>query len=546
MINQDVIDKYLSSECLHPVRVLNKYTNEVLYVPCGHCYSCVKNKANRDTALAVNMASHFRYCYFAFLSYKDEFLPYMEMYKSSPIDDKRNIYSFRSVNRNIRISRNHGADRIINDEEFVITHSMTPDEYRDIIVKSHGRYDFSRKSVVYPSFSDCDNRVPYCNVSDIQLFFKRLRFYIDKKYNEKICYYVVCEYGPRTYRPHWHLLLFFNSPQLTEVISQYVSKAWAYGDTTCELSRGGSASYVASYVNSSVCLPSLYVQHKEIRPRSVHSKGFSINNVFPQQAQIYELEKMQDILLNGRSVSLNGKVKQIFPSRAYKRTVFPRFPDFIRKHPYRSSDLFSAAFFAPDRLVRFGYLDVTFDSRTSPVSELAHAYTDFFLDRYDKGFVHSDDDLIVIACRLDGPNRIYWHCLTYTQIYSKFYRLFNQVFRCCRFWNLFGFVTVYDRHCIRSLMEASDSFWNEYARRQLRDYYEFLESCNDKQRSFLFSHTVGNEIHNSTKNVTRAYNYDYSLSDMFLSELTAANRDAVRDKVKHKEYNDMSGLLCLT
>ena len=178
---------------------------------------------------------------------------------------------------------------------------------------------------------------------------------------------------------------------------------------------------------------------------------------------------MSDILLNGECVSLNGKAKRIFPSRAYKHTVFPRFPDFIRKRSYRSSDLFSAAFFAPDRLVRFGYLDVTFDSRTSPVSELVHAYTDFFLDRCDKGFVHSDDDLIILACRLDGPNHNYWHCLTYTQIYSKFYRLFNQVFRCCRFLNLFGFVTVYDRQFIHSLIEATDKFWNDYASRQLRE-----------------------------------------------------------------------------
>ena len=95
-------------------------------------------------------------------------------------------------------------------------------------------------------------------------------------------------------------------------------------------------------------------------------------------------------------------------------------------------------------------------------------------------------------------------------------------------------------------MEASDSFWNEYSRRQLHDYYEFLENCNDKQRSFLFSYTVGNKPRNSTKDIKRAYDYDYSLSDMFLSELTAANRITVRDKVKHKEYNDMSGLLCLT
>lgn len=546
MLNQEFIDKYLKSECLRPIRVLNKYTNEVLYVPCGHCHSCIKNKANRDTSLAMNMSSHFRYCYFVFLSYTNKYLPYMQVTKVDPLDDSRNIYTFNSINRNIRIYRDRGADRIIDDTPFSITHSMTPDEYRDVIVKSHGRYDFARKCVVYPEFSQCDNRVPYCNMADCQLFLKRLRFHISKKYNEKICYYAVSEYGPRTYRPHWHLLLFFNSPQLAEVISQYVSSSWSYGTTSCELSRGGSASYVASYVNSSVCLPSLFVRNKEIRPRSAHSKGFSVNNVFPQQASIYESEKVFNTLLNGKRIFLNGKAIQIFPSRAYRHTVFPRFPDLICKRAYRSSDLFSAAFFAPERLIRFGYLDITFDSRTSPVSELAHAYTDFFLDRHDKGFVHSDDDLIILACRLDAPNHKYWHCLTYAQIYSKFYRLFNQVFRCCRFWNLFGFVTAYDRHVIYNLMELSAKFWNEYAMRRLREYYEFLENCDEKQRTFLFSRTVRNEIYNSTELTKKAYEYDYALSDMFLSELTAANRAAVRDKVKHKEYNDMSGLLCLT
>ena len=129
-----------------------------------------------------------------------------------------------------------------------------------------------------------DNRIPYCNTSDCQLFLKRLRFAVNKKYNEQIRFYAVSEYGPRTYRPHWHLLLFFNSDELTEVISQYVSESWSYGSTSCDLSRGGSASYVASYVNSSCCLPSLYVQHKEIRPRSLHSKGYGVNNVFPAQA----------------------------------------------------------------------------------------------------------------------------------------------------------------------------------------------------------------------------------------------------------------------
>lgn len=546
MINQEVIDKYLLSECLRPVKVLNKYTNNFIYSPCGHCYSCLKNKSNRDTALAMNIASNFKYCYFVLLSYKDEYLPYLEVTSVTPLDESRSNYTFISVDRDLRIPVSNGKDRIISDSPFGFAHSMTSSEYQDIIVKSHGRYDFLRKCVVYPRFEDCDNRVPYCNTSDCQKFLKRLRFHSKDKYNEEIRFYGVSEYGPRTYRPHWHLLLFFNSDELASSIRQLVSESWSYGHTTCELSRGGSAAYVASYVNSNVCLPSLYLQHKEIRARSLHSKGYGNNHVFPTQASIHELDKMSSILFNGESISVNGKAKQIYPSRSYKHTVFPRFTNLVCKSPHSSAYLFSAAFFAPERLIRLGYLDITYDKSTSSVSELAHAYTDFFLDREDKGFIHSDDELIVVSVRLDAPNRKYWHCLTYDQIYSKFYRLFNMVIRSARFWNLFGYVDVYRRGLIYDLMEASDNYWNEFSRRQLHDYYEFLENCSEKQRSFLFFRSVYNEVKNSTKEVKKVYSYDYELSDKFLDELTANNRKACMDKVKHKEFNDLSGLLLNT
>lgn len=546
MINQEVIDKYLLSECLHPIKVFNKYTNDIIYAPCGHCYSCLKNKSNRDTSLAMNIASNFKYCYFVWLSYEDCYLPYMELKTVDPLDDIRSNYLFSSVNRSLRISVPNGKDRIIEDSPFEFTHSMTSSEYRDIVVKSHGRYDFLRKCVVYPRFEDCDNRIPYCNVSDCQKFLKRLRFHSKNKYNEEIRFYGVSEYGPRTYRPHWHLLLFFNSDEFTSVVQQLVSESWSYGRSTCELSRGGSASYVASYVNSNVCLPSLYLQHKEIRARSLHSKGYGNNYVFPTQASIREFDKVSSILLNGESISVNGKAKQIYPSRAYKHTVFPRFSNLVCKSPRSSAYLFSAAFFAPERLIRFGYLDITYDKSISPVSELARAYTTFFLDREDKGFVHSDDELIVASVRLDAPNRKYWHCLTCDQIYSKFYRLFNMVIRSARFWNLFGYVDVYRRGPIYDLMETSDNFWNEFARRQLHDYYEFLENCSEEQRSFLFSRSVYNEVKNSTEKVKKVYSYDYELSDKFLIELTSINRKACVDKVKHKEFNDLSGLLLNT
>ena len=57
------------------------------------------------------------------------------------------------------------------------------------------------------------------------------------------------------------------------------------------------------------------------------------------------------------------------------------------------------------------------------------------------------------------------------------------------------------------------------------------------------SRSVYNGVKNSTKEVKKVYSYDYELSDKFLMKLTADNRKACVDKVKHKEFNDLSGLL---
>lgn len=58
------------------------------------------------------------------------------------------------------------------------------------------------------------NRIPYVCNRDLDLFLKRLRSYYP---DEKICYYAVSEYGPTSFRPHWHLLLFSNSERFSKL-----------------------------------------------------------------------------------------------------------------------------------------------------------------------------------------------------------------------------------------------------------------------------------------------------------------------------------------
>ena len=88
--------------------------------------------------------------------------------------------------------------------------------------------------------------------------------------NEKIKYYSVSEYGPRTFRPHFHCLFYFNDPELAQDFGMLVSQAWSLGYTYTTLSNGGVSSYVASYVNSLVSVPEIF-KGNATRAKSSHS-----------------------------------------------------------------------------------------------------------------------------------------------------------------------------------------------------------------------------------------------------------------------------------
>jgi hypothetical protein len=100
--------------------------------------------------------------------------------------------------------------------------------------------------------------IGYLNYRDIQLFFKRLIQNIRRITNEKIHYYVVGEYGPTTFRPHFHILLFHNSKELRQSIRQFVSKSWRFGDSDTQSVWSSASCYVAGYVNSTACLPDFF------------------------------------------------------------------------------------------------------------------------------------------------------------------------------------------------------------------------------------------------------------------------------------------------
>jgi len=82
---------------------------------------------------------------------------------------------------------------------------------------------------------------PYLDKRHLQLFFKKLRTYNpDRQFR----YFAVGEYGDKSWRPHFHLILYGCSP--TE--GSMIARCWKNGFVHMGTLEPSSCSYVASYV----------------------------------------------------------------------------------------------------------------------------------------------------------------------------------------------------------------------------------------------------------------------------------------------------------
>lgn len=545
-------EKYLATECFHPRKVTNRYTHETLFVRCGTCPSCLVHRSNIQCALISNMSSHFKYAYFFTLTYSDEFVPRvsLEVVERCDAESEIDAYMSDSDPRHLPYDdskyqiaatylprsgcfRVHDSGRVRDfsetEDSYQFLHTFSGKEIRDLLVASNGRYDFARKCVVFPSIDECRNEVLVLNPYDQNLFFKRLRKLIAEKYDEKICYYLVSEYGGRTYRPHWHGILFFNSDELTSSICELVSKSWSYGRTDCSLSRGSAAGYVASYINSFVDLPDFFNRHKEIKPRSYHSKGLSVNKLFRQSSDISEIQEVASSCLDGFSVPINGEYVTVKPSRSYERMVFPRISDPVFANPYSCVDLFFGAFTASNRLIRDGYISI--DENLS-VWELSKRYAHFYYDVMSGSRTSSRYDFLIFDyTRLETVQ------IDFDSVVGKIYRFFSAVNRTLRFWNLDRHVLSEDlKRFLFKLFVSSFDYWSRKELRFINDFYDYL-SVHPESDSFLKSRTVGYCL--PSKDDKSFWNELNST----LSSLKNSVEQKIFQKVKHKNYNDVSGLL---
>jgi hypothetical protein len=560
MITKELQNK-LVTRCQNPRTVVNKYTHEPVVVSCGSCPSCILRRSGIQTNLLTTYSAQFRYVYFVTLTYAPRFLPTLEVSVIETCSDdiadvpcfpdindldagdsNTYLFGFRSVPRSASVKvKNSTVERTFKDPEVRFSYGMKPKELLSILGKIN---------------HNVPNRIPYVCNRDLDLFLKRLRSYYP---DEKLRYYAVSEYGPTSFRPHWHLLLFSNSERFSQTVCENVSKAWSYGRCDASLSRGFAAPYVASYVNSFVALPDFYTQMpKVVRPKSFHSIGFTESNLFPRKVRITEIDEVADKCLDGVRVERDGYFRTIKPTWPYLLRLFPRFSDAIRKSPSSIYQLLSAAFTAPERVFRSGCSDLSCDpfNESSKQSILSFCkqylnYVDSYGKRNDERNVFSpkanlphSDILILSECRLyDGVDLEASHRLS--RIYrfflgiSKFFRIYSSGGSTEFFLSKGSSGGIYfgRERFLRIISEKIVNFWNRYDYNRLVDFYQTLEDSNDKDLVDFELRNYSFRYNRSVLDKEKPYN-----ELPLVRRLAAAALMKCRDKVKHKKVNDLSGI----
>ncbi len=293
---------YPFMKCLNPQRVYNTKGEEIV-VPCRCCRACLMNKANKMTFQCSLEEEDSKYCIFVTLTYANDFVPLLQ-----PVACKN------SHGDNLGYILYNKCDRLS-----ALGSTLGFDEAQRHTSNDYMRYFLDKVKL--------NGFIPYLSPLDFQRFMKRFRKNLNKYSDEKIRYYACGEYGPRTFRPHFHMLLFFNEKITFENYAKCLRAAWPYGRIDASSSRSKCASYVARYVNSTVALPRLY-EISSLKPFSSHSTFFGQSFYKSQKAKIYESEPT-DFIRQCRNVL--GRNVSFMPWRSLTSSFFPRCREFNGK-----------------------------------------------------------------------------------------------------------------------------------------------------------------------------------------------------------------------
>lgn len=264
--------------CFHPLRVYNKVTHAFEFHNCGKCAYCLSLKATELATRCFNECKQHKYAIFFTLTYDNDSVPYI-----APSPSGKYWYL---VNRTVR-SVDGLSVPIVHFDEMDIP-------VNKVLETADGPVDIQAFGVVH--------------IPDIQRFQKRLRIKINRQFNHydpkknkklydlrqkelSIRLFINPEYGPTTFRPHYHGICWTDSKEIADSLLDPYRGSRRENDRTywhgliyeswkmCDPARcdaqyvtNSAPNYVAQYVAGSLDLPQV-LRFKPFRPKYLGSKN---------------------------------------------------------------------------------------------------------------------------------------------------------------------------------------------------------------------------------------------------------------------------------
>ena len=242
--------------CLTPLDIrVEKYPGkyQIISVPCGKCVNCCLRKGSEWSFRLMQEERQCTSAYFITLTYANEYVP---------ITDKKWMGLKKS------------------DLQCFFKRLRSASHYRQVTapVSRNNSHCYS-----FASFAQCD----------------QLR--------KPIKYYGVGEYGGRTYRPHYHVIIFNADLEL-------IFKSWQLGDIHVGTVTTQSVGYCMKYMLKKGQIP-MHKNDDRLKEFAVMSKGIGLGYLTPNNIDWHNAN------YDRMYVNVSGGVKAAMP-RYYKQRIF--------------------------------------------------------------------------------------------------------------------------------------------------------------------------------------------------------------------------------
>ena len=517
--------------CYHPKKIRNR-NGDWISVSCGCCPACLARMSKKASYQCSLHEMDYKYCMFVTLTYDNINIPLLRLEEFQDCDNNIHYYKMYDVTYRHQVQQNTIG-------KFICYALLSPFYLSQI-----------RSKFLY--FGD---DIPYLSKYDAQCFLKRFRKHLSKYTNDKVTYYLVGEYGPVHFRPHFHVLFYFDSEAILQNFSKVLHSAWSLGRVDYSQSRGKCSTYVAQYVNSRNSVPRIY-QDRSIRPFCLHSQKFAQRFYQAKKAEIYENENFRfaDISRTvGNSVAdtyaWRSLVSAFFPKcRGFNSLSLPEltFSYLLLQHARK--------FYGQDKKIS----ELT-ESICSDLFSHSWKYEEFKYTpcsgsfAYFLYFVHRNvtrcDDVYVF----ESNTRKWRYCdLSFDQWQSIKQSVASLLYLSSHF---FQFVCDGDLSLVTDRIRKIIKFYNYRDYDNLIALYELqttlLSDCSDEDTSLLY-YLYDNVFERSDDAGVRYFvlnDYEVRLY-RYLSEIPyykvfqQVTSDYYNKSVKHKELNDLNEIFC--